>query len=374
MIEQTFEEVFTFQALYRAHMKGRGGKRDKKPVVRFEMSMLNHIYDLYRKLLNGKFRFGNYSAFVVYEPKKREIQTLHYSARVVQHVLCDDVLMPYFSKRTILDNCVCQLGKGTHFALRRFENMLRDHIRRHGVNGYFLKCDVLKYFPSMPHAQMKRIFCEPVKDSRLRALIEGVIDSYHTHKDYLDRYSIPSLGDCGRGTERGVPIGNQTSQIFGMFYLNAVDRLVKERLRVKVYSRYMDDFVIVHEDRKFVERALEEIKKVIASLGLYLNSKTQIFPLKNGTTYLGFRYIVTPDGRVIKSVKKRTRTRMRWRARLLKKAYCDGVIGADRVQMSLSAFHGHLKFSNNYRLNKELFNKLSAFVNDDFKLRKKYAD
>ncbi len=355
-------------------MKGRSAKRDKRPLVRFEMIMLNHLYDVYRQLITGKFRFGNYSAFIVYEPKKREIQTLHYSARIVQHVLCDDILMPYFSKRAIMDNCVCQKGKGSHFALRRFEDMLRAHIRRHGVKGYFLKCDVLKYFPSMPHAQMKKVFCEPIKDPRIRALIEGVIDSYHTHADYLERYSIPSLGNSERDTGRGVPIGNQTSQVFGMFYLNPVDRLVKEKLRVKVYSRYMDDFVLVHEDFDFVKNALEEIKKTVADLGLFLNTKTQIFPVRNGVTYLGFRYIVTSDGKVIKQVKKRTRTRMRWRARLVKKAYYDGVIGPDRVQMSLAAFHGHLKFGNTYRLRKELFDRLSAFVNDDFKLRKKYVN
>lgn len=354
-------------------MKGRGSKRDKKPIVRFEMNMLNHLYDIYSKILSGKFRFGSYSAFVVYEPKKREIQTLHYSARIVQHVICDDVLMPYFSKRAIMDNCVCQVGKGSHFALRRFEDMLRTHIRQHGVKGYFLKCDILKYFPSMPHAQMKKVFCEPIKDKRLRAMIEGVIDSYHTHNDYLQRYSIPSLGGTERETERGVPIGNQTSQVFGMYYLNAVDRLVKEKLRIKVYSRYMDDFVLLHEDKEFVQNALEEIKKVVASLGLFLNEKTQIFPIKNGVTYIGFRYIVTPDGKVIKTVKKRTRTRMRWRARLLKKAYYDGVIDCDRVQMSLAAFHGHLKFGNTYKLRKELYDKLSALVSGDFKLRKKYA-
>ena len=354
-------------------MKGRSCKRDKRPLVRFEMSMLNHLYDIHRKILNGKFRFGNYSAFIVYEPKKREIQTLHYSARIVQHVICDEVLMPYFSKHAILDNCVCQKGKGSHFALNRFEGMLRRHIAKHGAKGYFLKCDILKYFPSMPHAQMKKVFCDPIKDKRLRAMIEGVIDSYSTHSDYLERYSIPSLGHSERETGRGVPIGNQTSQVFGMYYLNAVDRLVKEKLRVKVYSRYMDDFVLVHEDKEFVRAALEEIKKVVASLGLFLNSKTQIFPLKNGVTYLGFRYVVTPEGKIIKTVKRRTRTRMRWRARLIKKAYCDGVIDSDRVQMSLSAFHGHLKHGNTYRLRKELFDKLCAFVKDDYKLRKKYA-
>ncbi|MDE7214208.1 MAG: hypothetical protein K2N68_00010 [Clostridia bacterium] len=134
MIEKTFEEVFTYEALYQAHMRGRLAKRDKKPLVKFETSMLGNIYDLYRRLAGGTFKLKGYNHFTVYEPKIREIQTLHYSDRVVQHVICDDVLAPYFTQRAITDNTVCQKGKGSHFALTRFENMIRKHVRTHGAN------------------------------------------------------------------------------------------------------------------------------------------------------------------------------------------------------------------------------------------------
>ncbi|MDE6597717.1 MAG: RNA-directed DNA polymerase [Clostridia bacterium] len=371
MINQTYEEVFTYEALYKAHLKGRTAKRDKKPLVRFEMCMLSHIYEVYRKLHTDTFKFGSYSAFVVYEPKRREIQTLHYSARIVQHVLCDNLLMPYFSKRAIMDNCVCQIGKGTKFALGRFEGMLRTFVQKHKAKGYFLKCDVLKYFPSVPHEQLKQTFCTPFKDKRLKNLIEGVIDSYHTSEEYLNRYGIPLLeGSAGkRQTGRGMPIGNQTSQVFGMFYLNKVDRLIKEKLRIKAYSRYMDDFVIIHHDKEYLKYVLKCILKAVGELGLSLNSKTQIFPLKNGVTYLGFRYFVTDSGKIIKNVKKQTKRRMRWRARLLKKAYFDGVIDAERVQLSLASINGHLKYGNTYKLRAELFKKLSFIANDGIILR-----
>lgn len=364
MITKTFDELFTYDSLYKAHLKGRTCKRDKKPLVRFEMCMLSNVYDLYRRLKQGTFRFGRYTSFVVYEPKMREIQTLHYCDRIVQHVLCDDLLMPYFSKRAIIDNCVCQIGKGTHFAMRRFEGMLQAFIRKHGTGGYFLKCDILKYFPSIPHSKLKEVFCSQIKDERVKSLVGNCIDSYHTRLEYLDRYGIVPIKNDAKITERGIPIGNQTSQVFGMFYLNSVDRLVKEKLRIKVYSRYMDDFLLVHEDKEYVRTALAEIQKLIESLGLTLNSKTQIFPLKNGVTYLGFRYFVTPTGKIIKTVKKRTKTRMRWRARLLKKAYFDGVIDGERVKMSLAAIRGHLMYGKCFKIQTELFKKLS-FIADE---------
>ncbi len=163
-------------------------------------------------------------------------------------------------------------------------------------------------------------------------------------------------------TGRGIPIGNQTSQVFGLFYLNEVDRFVKEKLRVKIYSRYMDDFVLVHESKEFLQSALKQLTGLVHRLGLEFNSKTQIFPLKNGVTYLGFRYHVTPSGKVVKTVKKKTKRRLRWRAKLLKKAAIEGLITPERVQQSLAAFHGHLKHSKGYRLEKEIFAKLSAYA------------
>ena len=373
MIENSFDELFTYESLDQAHMRGRVGKRDKKPLVRFEMSMLENLYNVYSQLQSGKFKLKGYSNFSVYEPKKREIQTLHYCDRVVQHVLCDGALAPYFTKHAILDNAVCQKGKGTLFALQRFEAMLRKFVHTHGVNGYILKCDILKYFPTMPHAQLKRIICSEIRDKRLKKLVEDIVDSYCTKAEYLKNCGVDPIGNNPDDTGRGIPIGNQTSQVFGMYYLNEVDRLIKEKLRVKVYSRYMDDFVLVHEDRRFLQRALEKIQKTVTELGLKFNSKTQIFPLKNGVTYLGFRYFFTPDGKLIKTVKKKTKRRLRWRARLLKKARLDGIIDGERVRQSLAAFHGHLKFSQSYKIETELSKKLAPYATDGARIRRKNA-
>ncbi|MDE5728709.1 MAG: RNA-directed DNA polymerase [Clostridia bacterium] len=361
MIEKTFEEVFTYEALYQAHMRGRLAKRDKKPLVKFETSMLGNIYDLYRRLAGGTFKLKGYNHFTVYEPKIREIQTLHYSDRVVQHVICDDVLAPYFTQRAITDNTVCQKGKGSHFALTRFENMIRKHVRTHGANCYVLKCDILKYFPSIPHAQLKEYFCSQIRDERLKTLLAGIIESYHTDEGYLKKYGYDCLTPNPEKSGRGVPIGNQTSQVFGMFYLNGVDRLIKEKLRVKIYARYMDDFVLVHESKEFLQKALKEITVAVTRLGLKFNTKTQIFPLRNGVTFLGFRYFLNADGKLVKTVKKKTKRRLRWRAKLLKKASIEGIIEPERVRQSLAAFHGHLKHAKSYKLESELTEKLRPY-------------
>ena len=90
-------------------------------------------------------------------------------------------------------------------------------------------------------------------------------------------------------------------------------------------------------------------------------------------TYLGFRYYVTPTGKVVKTVKKKTKRRLRWRARLLKKAAIEGLIEPERVQQSLAAFHGHLKHSKGYKIEKEIIAKLAAYASVPGEIRRKNA-
>lgn len=368
MIKIGFEELFTFDNLYKAHIKGRVSKRSKRPVVRYEISLSEKIKELHSQIITGKYKVGRYNSFIIFEPKQREIQTLHYSDRIVQHVICDNVIAPYFTKRAIMDNGVCQIGKGTHFTLKRFEYKLHQFIKRYGNKGYILKCDVFKYFPSVPHKQLKETILPHFRDKRLRDFMEMIIDSYHTHPEYLKKYDIPVLckvqqhKDNGKmwTTGRGIPIGNQTSQIFGMFYLNKLDRFIKENLRIKIYSRYMDDFVIVHNDKEYLKEVLAKIQQIVGELGLTLNKKTKIFPLKNGVTYLGFRYQVTETGKVIKKVSKKTVVRFKARARLINRAYADGIINLDKVQSCLSAYHGHLKHGNCFKLEQNLFKRIKV--------------
>ena len=234
MIVQSLNELFSFENLYKAHIKGRLSKRDKKSIVKYKMELMSNLYELYERIQSGNYHIGAYKRFIVYEPKKRQIQTLNYYDRIVQHVLCDNLLMPYFSKRAVLDNCVCQIGKGTHFAHNRLKSKLQKLVKRNKADIWCLKCDIKKYFPSLPHKNLVATFCKHILDRNLKQMIIEIINSFHTNASYLKKHNIEPLGKMQ--TERGVPIGNQTSQVFGMFYLNNLDRLVKEKLRIVVFG------------------------------------------------------------------------------------------------------------------------------------------
>lgn len=115
MIEDKFEDIFSFSTIYNAHKRGRISKRDKKSLVRFEIGNLSKLYDIFSKVKDGKFKIDRYNTFVIFEPKKREIQTLYYSQRVVQHVICDDLLAPLFYEKS--NPRQLRLSKGKRNAL-----------------------------------------------------------------------------------------------------------------------------------------------------------------------------------------------------------------------------------------------------------------
>jgi len=115
-----------FFLLYKAHLDARRGKTKKIDVLHFEMNLAQNLCNLQKALLDKSYHPNPYSHFMVYEPKARSIYAPDYADRVVQHCLCDNIIMPTLDKRLIYDNAACRIGKGTHFTIRRLTGFLRD--------------------------------------------------------------------------------------------------------------------------------------------------------------------------------------------------------------------------------------------------------
>ena len=288
----SFSDVYDFENLYRAHLAARKGKRDRCEVADFELNLGMNLVELSDNLKDGSYRVGPYVRFVVRDPKRREVHALHYRDRVVQHSLCDNVVAPLIEPRLIFDNCACRAGKGTDFALDRLEKFLREHCRVYGPDGWSLRIDVRHFFASVPHGLLKRQLARVPFDRRTHRFLEYIIDTYED-----------SAGS-------GLPLGNQTSQWFALYYLDPVDRLIKERMHVRGYVRYMDDLVLIHHDRGCLAGCLESIRVAMADLGLELNGKTQIAPLSQGIDFLGWHAHLTPTGAVKWWLRQKSKRRM----------------------------------------------------------------
>lgn len=340
-----YERICDFQNLYKAHLRARQGKRNKQEVIQFEMKLAENLTKMSAALENRTYRMKGYYHFTIYEPKKREIYAAHYQDRVVLHCICDEVLNPILWKRLIYDNAACQKGKGTHFALDRFSMFLRKYYQKHGNRGYVLKCDIEKFFEHIDHEILKNELRKVIKDKDVQKLLFHYIDSYETP------------GKPGKG----LPLGNQSSQSFAIFYMDRLDRFIKEKLGMKYYVRYMDDWLILHHDRECLKANLEKLNEFVCKeLHLIMNQKTQIFALTEGVEFLGWRFFLTENGRVIRRMRSQSRCRMKRKLRKTYAAYEAGEINKERVRACEMSYWGHLKHGDTYFLRRSEFGRKGA--------------
>lgn len=347
-IMSEFEKIYSFDNLYAAHKIARRSKRDVKEVIDFEIELGKNLALLSEEIKNGSYNISGYYSFWVYDPKAREIHALHYKDRVVQHCICDEVLAPMLDKRLIYDNAACRINKGTHFAIKRLSSFMASFYKKHGTHGYFLKCDIKKFFDNIDHSVIKQKLSKVCEDQDVLALLYKIIDSYE------------------KTNGKGLPLGNQTSQWFAIYYLDGFDRLIKEKLQIKYYTRYMDDCILIHEDKEYLRSCLKTMKCYLEKeLGLTLNEKTKIFPMKNGVNYLGWHFYITENGKIVRKVKQSTKYKYKRKLKYLQNAYVSGDISYAEIKQIISSYNSHLSFGHTYRLRQSIFKDFVLQKTDD---------
>ena len=337
MEEYAFEKLYSFDNLYKAYLRTRRCKRKKQEVVNFELDLAENLWRLHDELKACTYKPAKYHTFMVYDPKRREIQALAFRDRVVQNSLCENLLRPFFDPRLVYDCAACRIGKGTHFAMDRLSMFMRDYYKKHGNRGWILKVDIKKFFDSIDHEVLKNLL-SIFPDERTKKFMNFIIDSYNF------------------STGKGIPMGNQSSQWFALYYLNGMDRIIKEKYHIKYYSRYMDDLVLVHEDKEVLKSCLVELTTYANEvLKLEFNSKTQIFPIKQGVDYLGWHFYLTDTGKVIRKLRTSNKKRFKRRLKALQKQYSVGEKSLDDITHSLQSYSGHLSHGHTHALKKKVY-------------------
>ena len=255
------------------------GVKWKGTVAYYRHHWTDEIDKLSEQLHNGSYRERKAKYFTVTEPKRREIMSIHFRDRVYQRSLNDVAIYPQASRSFIADNFACQKGKGTKAARDRLTEFLHRYYRRHGSDGWVLKIDIKGYYPNMNHRYAEEMFKKYLDD-----------ETYQMAQTVLAR--LPG--------EVGYNPGSQIVQIVGITALDRIDHRIKEKIGVKYYIRYMDDFLMVHQDKTFLEGCLEEIKAMLGEQGMAVNEKkTVIRKLSDPILFLGFVYRLTKTGKVI---------------------------------------------------------------------------
>ena len=334
----TAAQVFSHRALWEATRRASRGKRHRATVARFMLTLEEHVVTLHRALVDGTWAPSAPRLMTVLDPKPRTISVLPFVDRVVHQCLCA-TLEPRVERRLIADTYACRAGLGTHAAMRRARAWARSH-------PWSVHLDVARFFPSVDHAVVHSQLARDVPEAWLRDLCErilraGVTDAQRWHFPGDDLFA-----PYARAV--GLPLGSLTSQLWANRLLDPVDHLVKDRLRVRAYLRYMDDMMVFHHDRAAlvdIARAIEE-----ACLGLRLRLHPwEVRPTAGGTSFVGYR--VLPDRvRVRRSTVARAEHRLREKVR----AAARGEIEPEVVWESLRATFAHLSHADTWRLKERM--------------------
>ena len=335
-----FEQIITFDALYQGYLSARKGKRKSWPCRHFEKDLEGNLIQLQSDLIWGQYQCGPYRSFYVTEPKRRKITALKlFRDRVVQHAIVS-AIEPIWEARFVGHSYACRVGKGTHAGANEAQEMLQECLRKHG-RVYVLKADIRKYFASIDHDILLQLLRKRLADRRLMAVIENIVRSY----------SEPETPG------KGLPIGNLTSQLFANIYMDAFDQWMKCRKREHWYIRYMDDFVVIHPDKRHLQALRIDAERWLAdNLDLSTNHKTSVFPVSHsggrGLDFLG--YHLWPNARRLRraSLRRFGRQLKQWQA-----DYAGGEIDLADIRQNLHSWVNHARHGNAVQAIASMLNK-----------------
>lgn len=346
-----------YSSLYHAYRKAAKGKRYRGDVLQFTDNLEGNLLTLLDDLQNHTYAVGTYREFYVYEPKKRLIMALPFRDRVAQWWVYDQ-LYPIFDKTFIEDSYACRKGKGQKAAADRLQEMLKQ-TEVYGGKWYYLKLDIAKYFYRIYHDKLLEIVSRKIKDPDMLHILETIIKGDGNSAFGLS--ICDNVEDAVRLTDRGMPIGNLTSQLMANVYLNELDQFCKKVLGIKHYIRYMDDVIILSKNKT----ELHEIQKRISDfldteLKLTLNKKTCIRPVSMGIQFVGLTIWSTH-----RTVRKSTSLRIRRRLKISAKRYKTGKITYESYNSTLQSYIGLMKYNDCYRFKMQLLKDVETIINEN---------
>jgi len=303
------------------------GKRNKKDVQEFQLHLMDNILSLYQDLKNKTYKHGPYHAFNISDPKPRNIHKATVRDRLLHRAIYR-VLYPYFDKRFISDSYSCRLNKGTHKAINQFRKYVWKVSKNNTHQCWILKCNIKKFFASIDHNILLQILEKCIRDKDIMWLLERIISSF-SYSAYMSH---------GANMQKGLPLGNLTSQLLVNIYMNEFDQFMKHRLKVKYYLRYADDFTMIYHSKPELIEFVPHIRNFLKEeLKLELHpGKVSIKTLSSGVDFLGWVHF--PNHRVFRTVTKR---------RMLKKVSTCQVDTLEQIKLS---YLGILKYGNTYKI------------------------
>lgn len=318
------DKIVEFGNIYTAYKKAAKNKRNRKEVKKYTRELEENLIQLQKDIIEDTYVQGVHREFKVYDPKVRLIKALPFNDRVLQHAI-NNIIEPIFDKTFYYYSYACRKGKGSHAA----SNVLKSWLftaNKYGIKLYCLKCDVRKYFDSIDRDILLHLLFRKLKCEDMIIIFKEIIQV-----------------DSGK---KGIPIGNLLSQLFANIYLNELDTFIKQKLGIKYYIRYMDDFVILSTNKHMLKEYLDLIIEFLdTNLKLSLNNKTRIFPVSSGVEFVGYVHYYD----YIK-IRKSSYKRGKRKINIAEKELFAGKITPEQYRSKIHSVIGHIKHTDNYKL------------------------
>lgn len=331
---QSFQEISSVLSLHKSTLACLRGKQGKKPVAICMFRLAEFIIEIHFMLNQGKYKMLPYKIFYIYDPKFRMISAPAFADRVVQMALCSNLVYRLIADKLNKAACACIIGKGTDYARSIVRNYFEKHTAEELKNQYYLKLDIAKFYDNIAHSLVLNNTKEILRDHpETFEIIKTILSSYNKEtqikqeNEFRRKKKLPKIDptpflDAEIGLpEKGLPLGNQISQLLANLILTKLDNFIKQTLRVKHYVRYMDDLLIFGETKEKLKSHLKRLNEFIKTLHLSFNQKTRLAPMANGISYLGYTYFIDTrkaDGKPIFKIKLRRSTVLRARKKIEK--------------------------------------------------------
>ena len=329
-IRNQFNKYLTYEKLLEAHIKSKKGKGYRKEIIEFNLKQEEYIMWLLEQLKTGKYKHGGYTTFYVTEPKVRKIEKSKYIDRIVHRWVVDNFLTPNFIPQFIYTSYACLKNKGTHKACLDLQKGMK-HCKNIWNNYYIIKMDVAKYFDNINKEILLNIIKRKIKDENILWLLNEILYAQSRNK--------------------GLEIGNYTSQMFANIYLNEIDQYIKHKLKIKYYYRYMDDSLILIKTKKEAKIILEKIRIYLKeNLELELNKKTQIFKSKQGVNFCGYK---TNEYRL--KIRDKGKRKLKKKIKYLKNQIKKGKMTSIEARKYIAGHLGYIKIANVKNLEEKIF-------------------
>lgn len=294
------EDKITFEEIYEAYLLCLKNKKGKQGTYKFvNENLCENLMELVNNLNERNYNPKPSNCYVITEPALREIYAAQFSDRVIQHFYMKEI-EDILDEELVDGCCSCRKQRGTDYALKLLKKYLVETSNYGKKDCFFLKIDLSGYFMSIDRKQVgkkfSKLIMEKYKGKHKELLLYLTPLIFENNPALNCRYKcnekmrkqVPERRKMKKDWKYGMAIGNLTAQAGSNLNLCDFDNYVIKELKLEKYVRYVDDLVIIADNKSKLISSIPLIKQKLKETHQKINrKKTKVDTAYHGVPFLG---------------------------------------------------------------------------------------